>query len=244
MTAASANKDRQINSPSQLRRILMQASANPYQGSFASLAATGYGRELVSGEPFVGIFRDQLRTADMAAADGDLRWEADGGRFLGVIPLTGVAQDDVAHKRLVYASDDDTFNMTGSGTLVGCVIGVSATDRAIVSFWTYERQQTGGPFNGFETLADAPATLTTLQLDKLLIINPGAARTLTLPAAADCTGRTFTIKTLAAQVVTIDGAGAETVDGAATCVLTDAANDVITIMSTGTAWLSIAAKIA
>lgn len=239
MTAATANKDRKIQTGiPQIRRLLLEISANPYVGSAISPAADGYSHELVSGQPFQGFSREQIRTADAPAADGDLRLEVDGGIFVAEeLPLTGVAQDDVAHKRLVYASDDNTFNMTGSGSLIGVVIGVAGTNLARVLCRSYEHQQTGGPFNGFETLADAAATLTTSQLDKLLLITPTTGRTLTLPPAADCTGRTFTIMTLAAFAITLDGDGSETINGATTNNTADAAYDKITIMSTGAAWL-------
>lgn len=46
----------------------------------------------------------------------------------------------------------------------------------------------------------------------------GANRTITLPAAATCSGRIYNIKKIdsSANSVTIDGNGAETIDGAAT----------------------------
>lgn len=243
MTAAAANKDRQVTAKTITSRLLAELAANPYVGSAISPAADGYSHELLTGEPFQGFARMQIRTADVGAADGDVRIEVDAGQFLCVLPLTGVAQDDVGHKRLVYASDDNAFNMTGSGSLVGCVVGVAGTDLGIVFARTYEHQQTGGPFNGFETLADAAATLTTAQLDKLLSITPTTGRTLTLPVAADCTGRTFSVKVLAAFAITLDGAGSETIDGAATFAAADAAGDYVSIMSTGTAWLIVNARI-
>lgn len=244
MTAATANKDRGVSAQAMLNRLLLKAASVPFAGSAMSAAAAdGYAHVLVSGEPFQGFSRDQLRSKDTGASDGDVRWEVDAGRFLAVLPLTGVAQDDVVHKRLVYASDDNAFNMTGSGSLIGCVVGVAGTNLGIVLCRTYEHQQTGGAFNGFETLADAAATLTTSQLDKLLLITPTTGRTLTLPLAADCTGRTFTVKNLAAFAITLDGNGSETIDGAATFAAADAANDHVQIMSTGTAWLIVNARI-
>lgn len=240
MPAATANKDRQIpmGGIPQLNRLSLEISANPYIGSAISPASDGHSHELVSGEPFQGFAREQVRTADAATADGERRLSVDAGFFLANLPLTGVAQDDVAHGRLVYASDDNTFNMTGSGTLIGKVRGIAATDLATVACFTADVAQHGGPFRGFETLADAAATLTTFQLDKLLSITPTAGRTMTLPAAADCTGRCFTIVTLAAFAITADGAGAETVNGTATFAGGATVGSVLRIMSTGTAWVS------
>lgn len=241
MTAATANKDRQIPTGGipTLTRLSLEINANPFVGSAISPAADGHSHELVSGEPFQGFAREQVRTADVATADGERKLETDSGLFLANLPISSVAQDDVRHRRLVFASDDNAFNMTGSGSLVGVVRGVAGTDLATVACRTAEFQQHGGPFNGFETLADAAATLTTSQLDKLLLITPTTGRTLTLPPAADCTGRTFTVMTLAAFAITLDGDASETINGAATNATADAAYDIITIMSTGTAWLII-----
>lgn len=244
MTAASSNKDRKINTPAQLRRLLAEISANPYQGSVIGLATDGYAHEIATLDNFVGFAEQQVPTRDAALADGDSYINTLGGLLIAVLPLTGVAQDDVVHGRLVYASDDDTFNMTGSGALIGQVVGVYGTDLGVVACRTHEHQQHGGPFNGFVTLADAAATLDTRHLDKLLVITPSTGRTLTLPPAADCTGRSLTVKTLAAQVVTLDGNGAETIEGSATFTALDAVNDVATFISNGTAWLLTSARIA
>lgn len=243
MTAAAANKDRQIEKAA-LMRLPLKAAQLPFVGSAISSETTGFMKTLATKEPFKGFARMQVLAADTPAADGGSNLEMDVGIFLAVLPVTGVAQDDIRHRRKVYASDDNTFAMLGSGSLIGEVVGIFATDTAIVLCRSAEYRQDGPYGGGFETLADADATLTTAQLDKVLIITPTAGRTITLPVAADCTGRTFCFKNLAAQVLTIDGDAAETVDGATTSVLMDAANDTLTFVSDGTKWLSIAGKIA
>jgi hypothetical protein len=242
MTAAAANYDRGVEG-AKLARLPLKASQVPFMGSAMSTETTGYVKTLATKEPFKGFAREQVRSVDSPAADGDQLIELDGGIFLAKLPIAGVAQDDVRHCRRVYASDDNAFAMAGSGSYIGRVVGVASSGVAWVLCIPQEYQQSG-PFCGFETLADQAATLTTAQLDKLLLITPGAGRTLTLPPAADCTGRTFTVKTLAAQVVTLDGDGTETIDGATTTVLMDAAQDTLTILSDGANWHIIAAKIA
>ncbi len=244
MTALSQNVDLAATG-GEYRRLPSEISANPYQGSLLTFAAAdGQVHELVAGEPFAGICRIRIPTADAASADGSRYIEAQAGMFVIEAVIAGIGQDDAVHRRNVYASDDATLTFTPSGnTLIGCVIGVDGT-KAIILCKTADIKEGGFGITGIEVLADAAATLTTAQLDKLLVITPTAGRTLTLPAAADCAGRTFTVKTLAAQVVTLDGAGAETIDGAATNVLADAANDVLTIMSDGVKWLSIGGRIA
>ncbi len=240
MPVATANKDRQIpmGGIPQLRRLSAEINANPFVGSAISPAADGHSHELLTGEAFQGFAREQIRTAEVATADGERKLEVDAGFFLANLPLTGVAQDDVAHRRVVYASDDNTFNMIGSGSPVGVVVGVAGTDLGTVMCRTADLQPNGGPFNGFETLADAGATLTTSQLDKVLSITPTAGRTLVLPIAADCTGRCFIIVTLGAFAITADGSGAETVNGTATFAGGATVGSVLRLISTGTAWVS------
>lgn len=66
----------------------------------------------------------------------------------------------------------------------------------------------------------------------------GGARTITLPTAVGINGREYTIRKLdsSGNAVTIDGDGAETINGAATKVLA-AQYDVATIMSNGSNWV-------
>jgi hypothetical protein len=73
-----------------------------------------------------------------------------------------------------------------------------------------------------------------------------AARTITLPPAADCKGIWFCfIKNSAdAEIITLDGNGSETIDGNATITTMDADYDTITILCDGTEWFIVAQKIA
>lgn len=71
----------------------------------------------------------------------------------------------------------------------------------------------------------------------VVIANPAAgAITINLPAAADAEGRMVHVKTISgANNTTIDGDGAETIDGAATKVLT-AQYEFVALFCDGTAW--------
>lgn len=222
-----------------LTPLPLEAAANPFQGSLLSRAADGYARELVAGEPFVGVARRPVPTAEAAAADGGNVVEAISGIMYAEIPLTGVAIDDAAHCRKVFATDDGTFAFTGE-TLVGMVVGVAATNRAKVILVTADMQHLlGGPISGVKSLAaTGNQTLTTAALGKLILCPNTAALTVTLPGAADSAGRMLMFKktTSAAHTVTLDGAGAETIDGAATSTVLDGQYDTITIVSDGTGW--------
>ncbi len=62
-------------------------------------------------------------------------------------------------------------------------------------------------------------------------------QTVTLPPAADSHGR-ITVKLMVAGTVTVDGSGAETIDGAATIAVT-VQYEAVTVISDGTQWLVI-----
>lgn len=246
MTALTKEADRCVTGGT-LRRLPSAASAAPFAGSLLAISTTGYAAILTAGRPFAGICRTTIPSANAAVAAGDTEIEAICGLFQIAVAISGAAAADALTRRKVYASDDNVFTFTPTGnTYIGEASGYDAlADKLIVACRTADAVPTGGfcPL-GIETLADAPATLTVAQLDKLLLITPGAGRTLTLPAAASCAGRCFTVKTLAAQVITLDGNASETIDGAATHALVDAINDVITIMSDGTSWYTISGQLA
>ena len=62
-----------------------------------------------------------------------------------------------------------------------------------------------------------------------------AAKTLTLPTAVGCAGRRYTLKaTQAAGTITVDGAGAETIDGLAGQTLYP--GDCLEVVSNGAGW--------
>lgn len=246
MTALSNEVDRAATG-GVLRRLPLAASAAPFAGSLMSINTAGYATILAAGRPFAGVCRTSIPSANAPVSAGDSEAEVTSGRFRMAITLSGAAAADAVKRRKVYASDDATFSFSPIGnSYIGNACGYDAlADKLLVEAQTADMPATGGACSlGVETLADAPATLTVSQLDKLLVINPGAGRALTFPPAADCAGRTLTVKSLAAQVITLTGNAAETIDGANTCVLIDAANDVLTLLSDGVKWLSISGKIA
>lgn len=244
MTALAQNADRRI-AGGDFAPLPVQASANPFQGSLLSLPATGYAHELVAGEPFAGICIEQIATANVASADGGRTVNAISGEFLFEMALTGVAQDDVAHRRPVYASDDNALTFTPTGnTFIGVVVGVSATNVAIIHGKTNRCCPIAQ--RGTRSLAaTGNVTLTTADLDKVILLPSTGAQTVTLPASADCAGRSITFKKTTADAVaaTITPASG-TIDGAANHAAIDAANDTITAYCDGTNWYITAQKIA
>jgi hypothetical protein len=230
----------------QYRRLPSEISANPFGGSLLSEAADGYVHELVAGEPFAGIARIGIETADAATADGTRYIEAIAGKFQITATLSGVAIDDVAHERRVFASDDATLTFSGVGnTLIGRVIGIDGT-KAIIACDTEPAAGIGS--RGTVTKAATGAiALTPNDCDKIILLPSTGAQAVTLPAAADCAGRYLTFKKTTADAVaaTLTRAGSDTIDGGTTIATIDAQNDTITLVSDGgTAWYLVAQKIA
>lgn len=228
-----------------VRRVPLAASANPFVGSLLSINSAGYAVELTAGGPFLGIAEKSVPTKDVGASAGDVRVECRSGIFVGIMALIGVAQDDVLHRRAVFASDDNVLTFTAKeNTLVGYVIGVEATNTAIIQFVTADSQMKGS--GGVKSIAATGAqTLTTADLNKVILLPNTAALALTLPSAVKCAGGSFIFKktTTDAQAVTVTGAGAETIDGANTHATMDAQYDTITIVSDGVVWHVVASKI-
>jgi len=243
MTAAAANYDRGIDLSigGLIGHLKAEAAANPFQGSALSFAADGQAHELVAGEPFAGICISRIKTADAGAADGDVTIPAAIGLFLARLPISGVAQDDVAHRRLVYATDDNTFGFdpaTATASLIGAICGFPTSGYGLVICATHGFQGLLQGNLGFrKTAATGNQTLTTNDVDKTILVPNTAALTLTLPAAADWAGRRMRImKTTAAgggTAVTLDGSGDETINGAATNATIDAQYDCLELESTG-----------
>lgn len=100
--------------------------------------------------------------------------------------------------------------------------------------------QGGGATRG--AFRSVTTTGTVVSGDYLLLCDAtGGAITMTLPAAALVPGRIYAFKRInaGANAVTVDGYGAETIDGAATHVLTPQWNNVL-IMTNGVAWFILA----
>jgi hypothetical protein len=85
------------------------------------------------------------------------------------------------------------------------------------------------------------ATYTATANDHTIVCNNAGAMTVNLPAAAGCSGRVYVIKKISAALnnVTVDGNGAETIDGAATRILSLQYESVM-IQSNGTSWFILA----
>jgi len=98
-----------------------------------------------------------------------------------------------------------------------------------------------GQDNTSQTTRTVAGTTTLNQNDyNLLVIGATGAVSVNLPAVASVQpGRSYLVyKDAAAQVITIDGSGAETIDGAATTTLASGAIHAKRFISDGTQWFT------
>lgn len=253
MTVLAQNQSRGVLAPTLQALLPLKASADPFLGSGIIRASDGYVREAAAadaGLPFEGFASKQVETRFAPTVDGGpsvvggAGVEVDRGIFLAEVPLTGVAADDVFHRRAVFLSDDATFSMTASaGSYVGNVIGIARTDVAMVVCFSHAFKPLAEiGVGGTKTMAATGAqSVTTGDLGKLILLPNSAAFALTLPLAADCAGRGFIFKktTAAAFAVTLTGAGAETIDGANTNATIAAQWNKLNIISDGVAWFVV-----
>ena len=92
--------------------------------------------------------------------------------------------------------------------------------------------------SAFDSISTKTGAYTVVSTDHIILGDAsGGAFTITLPAAADHTGREFTVKKIdgSANAVTVDGNSSETIDGAATYALSSQYSSV-TVVSDGSNW--------
>lgn len=118
------------------------------------------------------------------------------------------------------------------GTQVDSTIGA-------LGIFTAGTMQADAYFEGVATYAAAASPVTVSSSDSVLVCNATAgAVTFNLPTAVGLLGRTYTMKKIdaAANACTLDGSGAQTIDGAAT-LATSTQWAVFTIISDNANWL-------
>jgi len=100
-----------------------------YEGAAIGDNASGYMRPLVSGDPFRGFVERKVDNSVGSAGDKNVRLLKRG---LIKLSVSGLAITDVG--RPVYATDDDTFVLTGIGTYIGHVYRYISSGVGIIAF--------------------------------------------------------------------------------------------------------------
>lgn len=183
----------------------------------------------------------------IALGDGTVRSPSDGGTTSGV-PLphdhggTGEG-DDLVFTPMVYADWENSV----SPLLVWAALDqlaerVQDLDSLLVPevtmMMTGMEQSTIGTSTHTFKIVTKTADYTATDYDTVILCDASAAAfTVTLPPAADRTGKVFEVKKIdaTANTVTIDGDGSETIDGGTTAVITSQ-YESITAVSDGAAW--------
>ena len=242
MTALAANSNRNtaLLAVSAGTRLPLTASSVPFVGSLLSMDSTGYVHPLVAGERFVGVATEQVLTMDwikVTPAAGDIAVQCVSGIFI-LRNVTGpsAAVTDAGVKRKVYASDDNTFTYTASGnSLIGKVINYNSDGSIDIACCTNDRAACFPGSAGVVAYTDAATSVSTADLDKIIIAPITVGRTYTLPASAALVGHTFTFQSSGAFALTVAAAGAEKIGGAASIVMSASTGATITVMATGVA---------
>lgn len=139
------------------------------------------------------------------------------------------------------ASGTLTIDGSGSETIDGSLTVTTATQYTNIMLvmngtsWT-RLNPSGSVASRLLTVTTQTTTATVASTDDLTIDTGTASHTLTLPAVSGLTGTTLRFKkTGVSGVVTIDGAGSETIDGALTFTLTEQYESAA-IICDGTGW--------
>lgn len=246
MAALSVATDRRL-SGGKTRFLPSATSALPFEGSLLSINSSGFYAPLTAGQPFAGVCEKTILSKDAATANGQVQIQARTDNFTFVGVISGLTAADVVARRRVYASTDNDLTLTAEGgnSYVGRIVDLytqfgGIANGVVIQAETFHSQMGElGSGIGSQVLADAAATLTVSQLDMVLYMPNTAARTLTLPPVASCTGRGFTVvkTTAAAFAVTLQGNAAENINGANTYATATAQYSVATIRSDGTQWI-------
>lgn len=244
--ALTANRDVKFYTSQELIELPVDDNVVIYKGALVGRnRSTGYARPLAAGDDFLGVA--------YAKVDNTLAGHTAGGTLVKlqqnvdvVHALSGAVAGDIGKD--AYASADDTLTLTPTGnSRVGRVAAVE--EAGVVRLRCQPAAGLSGVLENtpLVTLADTNTALTADHLNKTLLIANSTGRTLTLPAASSARAGAWVrvVKTNAtAAIVTLDGNGAETIDGALTFTGIDALYDVATVLCTGSEWVIIGRDIA
>jgi hypothetical protein len=181
MTTLAADKVRDLL-PGDQNDAPVIASDIIYGGAAVGLVkATGYARPLVGGDRFIGFALRQVDNSLGAAGDKTVRVVRSGRALLSV---TGALITDVGCH--VWASDDDTFGLTGvGGSYIGRITRFTSAGLAQVAF---DVDNNNDPFGErLHELKSANYTVDAEDSGKVLWVDTDAV-VITLPAVEGISG--------------------------------------------------------
>lgn len=171
------------------------------------------------------------------------------GRIIVLVGAASASQIDSAFVTLFTPSGiqnhNDLANLQGGTTAEyyhltntehGYVSGVNAQALQTTASPTFVGLNVNGPLSQkFITVTDSVVLDSTYNV---VYCNKATAMTVTLPAAASCSGRIYVIKNINSGIVTIDGNSTELIDGEETRQLVTKYKSY-TLQSNGSAWFII-----
>lgn len=134
-------------------------------------------------------------------------------------------------------SGSTTSGGKGVASRVSVVVSTTEPPARKGKLW-FDTADTPTPIGGVRDMRTETANYTAVLTDDVILVDAsGGAVTITLPAAADRTGKQYDIKKIdsSGNAVTIDGDGSETIDDSLTNIIGAQYNSV-TIVSDGTEW--------
>lgn len=200
-----------------------------------ALGVTLWTVDNIQGNLLAGSVAVLSKVANYTVAVGDgtdvmLLADTSGGPFtVGIYTAVGHAGNRLLVKKTSTSVDAVTLDPSGSETIDGqttwALIGVNAWIQIESDGTSWQVIGRGGINVGAKT-----ALYTLTYADDLIQVTSGTF-TITFPTAVGCRGKTWNVKNSGTGVVTLDGNGAETIDGVATVAL--AQYDSGTLMSDG-----------
>lgn len=177
------------------------------------------------------------------AGDGTIDLDYQQPRLIE-LAISGVAVTDINSKN-VYALFDQTGTLDYAATtyanLIGKLHGYVASGIGLVEL-AYDGVSAHARVGAAKRVAaTGTTTLTKWDLGKVIFCANTAAKSIILPAIADCPAGTWIkfIKDHAsdANALTLDGADSEEINGSTTYAGMDAAYDTVTLVSNGARWV-------
>jgi len=225
----------------------LSAETTYYKGAMIGVTEAGYLSKFddTAAMLFVGIVRgDCGNPAIPAGTQGTDPLLLDYQRPQCIeLAISSVAVTDIG--KTVYALDDQTGTLNYAATtyanVVGQVVDVVSSGIALVEL-AYDGIAGNKRLGAAKRLAATGAqTISKFDAGKVMFCGNTAALSLTLPAVADVpAGRDLTfVKDHASDtnILTLDGADSEEINGATTYTGMDAAYDTVHLISNGSRWV-------